>query len=189
MPESIRQSARPAPRFRAPRRRRAGLRGALTSLCVVCIGVLAGVLSAGGTYALWGDDASIMGATITSGILDLDVSGSPDSAHWSKLLPGEHHVQFVTVENTGNIPLALSGLAAQSGGDSGSFEVRLELVSGAADCSPQLSGADALGNPVTLGTMPAASVARLCVDVSLADSALPGHEAQFSLTLTADQGS
>src|SRR5690554_5165764 len=113
MPESIRHSARPAPRSRAPRRRRAGLRGALTSLGVVCIGVLAGVLSAGGTYALWGDDASITGATITSGILDLDVLGTVDSAHWSKLLPGEHHVQFVTVENTGNIPLALSALATQ----------------------------------------------------------------------------
>lgn len=159
----------------------------VTSLCAVTAASITGVLSAGGTYALWTDDAGMSGTVITSGILDLEVTGSLDSLHWSTLLPGEHHVQFVSVQNTGNIPLDLSALAAQSGGDVGSFELRLELVDDQDACSSPIPGADSLGDTVGLGIMAPGSVAHLCVDVSLSGSALPADDAVFSLSLTANQ--
>ncbi|HRN30029.1 MAG TPA: TasA family protein, partial [Terrimesophilobacter sp.] len=118
-----------------PPRHRVSLGGVFTSLCAVAAGTFAAVLSAGGTYALWNDDASIEASEITSGILDLSVTGTLDSTHWSKLLPGEHHVQYVVVANTGNIPLDLSALSSQTGGDVGSFELRLEVVGETDACS------------------------------------------------------
>lgn len=174
------------PAHRAPRRR-VSLGGVFTSLCAVTIGTFAAVLSVGGTYALWNDDASISGSEITSGVLDVSVTGSIDSTHWSKLLPGEHHVQYVVVTNTGNVPLDLSALTAQTDGDVGSFELRLELIDDGDACSSPIPGADALGSNVGLGIMAPADVAHLCLDVTLSGTAQPGDDADFSLTLTADQ--
>lgn len=187
MPELSPHTDRRMPRHRALRRRVVSLKGVVTSLCAVSAGTFAAVLGAGGTYALWNDAAAVDGTVITSGVLDLDVTGSIESAHWSKLLPGEHHVQYVTVENTGNIPLDLSALAAQTDGDVGSFELRLQLVGEADTCSSPIGGADALGSTVGLGVMAPASVARLCVDVTLSTTALPGDDADFSMTLTGGQ--
>ena len=174
------------PAHRAPRRH-VSLRGVVTSLCAVTAGTFVALLSAGGTYALWNDDAAMSGTVITAGILDLEVNGTLASSHWTNLLPGEHHVQFVEVENTGNIPLDLSALPAQTGGQLGSFELRLELVDDGDACSAVIGGADSLGDTVGLGIMPPASVSRLCVDVTLSVTGQPGHEADFSLTLTGGQ--
>lgn len=187
MPELSPHTDRRTPRHRALRRPRVSLKGLVTSLCAVSAGTFAAVLGVGGTYALWNDASAIDGTVITSGILNLDVSGSLDSAHWSKLLPGEHHVQHVAVENTGNIPLDLSALAAQTGGDVGSFELRLQLVGTADACGSPIGGADALGGMVGLGVLAPASVVHLCVDVTLSATALPGDDAGFSLTLTGGQ--
>lgn len=169
--------------------RRSTLRGAFTSLVAVTAGTGAALFGTGGTYAVWNAEAAIEAPTVTSGVLDLEVSGALDSAHWSKLLPGEHDVQFVVVENTGNIALDLSVLTAQIAGDAGSFEVRLELVGEADSCSTPIGGADALGSTVSLGMMAPAEVSHLCLDVTLSETALPGDDADFSLTLTADQES
>ncbi|MBX3094476.1 MAG: SipW-dependent-type signal peptide-containing protein [Cryobacterium sp.] len=174
------------PAHRAPRRR-VSLRGVFTSLCAVTVGIFAAVLSAGGTYALWNDDTAIDGPVVTSGVLDVELSGVLESTHWSKLLPGERHVQFVVVTNTGNIPIDLSALSAQTSGDPGSFELRLELVGEADACSSPIPGADALGSTVGLGIMAPGEVSHLCVDVTLSATALPGDDADFSLTLTAGQ--
>ena len=177
---------RPAHRAK---RRRVSVRSVVTSLCAVTAATFTGVLSAGGTYALWNADTSFEGPSVTSGVLDLKVTGDLDSLHWSALVPGEHHVQFVTVQNTGSIPLDLSALAAQSGGDVGSFELRLELVDDEDACSSPIPGDDSLGDTVALGIMAPGAAAHLCVDVSLSAVALPGDDAVFSLALTADQES
>lgn len=187
MPRVSRTASVRSPRHRALRGRRLSLSGAFSSLVAVTAGAVVALLGTGATYALWKGEAPLDATTITSGILDLEVTGAIDSAHWSALLPGEHHVQFVTVENTGNIPIDLSALATQTGGDSGSFELRLELVADAASCPSSIGGVDALGTPVPLGAIQASVVARLCVDVSLSSTALPGHDAVFALSLTADQ--
>ena len=179
-------SERP-PCRRASSRRGVSLARAFTSLVAATAGIFLALLGTGGTYALWSGEESLEGSTVTSGILDLDVLGTVDSAHWSKLLPGEHHVQFVTVENTGNIPHALSALATQDDGDDGSFELRLELVASDETCATPIAGTDALGTQVGLGTILASETAHLCIDVTLSSSALPGHDAEFELELTADQ--
>lgn len=186
MPRKLSDASKRQPAHRAPRRR-VSLRGVFTSLGAVTVGTFAAVLSAGGTYALWNAEAPLEATEITSGILNMSVTGSLDSSHWSKLLPGEHHVQFVVVTNTGNIPVDLSALSAQTDGDSGSFELRLELVDEADACSSPISGADALGSTVGLGIMAPGAVSHLCLDVTLSGTALPGHDADFSLTLTAGQ--
>lgn len=187
MPELRPHTDRRAPRHRAMRRRRVSVKGMVTSLCAVSAGTFAAVLGAGGTYALWNDASPIDGTVIMSGILDLDVTGGLDSTHWSKLLPGERHVQYVEVENTGNVPLDLSVLGAQIDGDVGSFELRFQLVDEADACSSPIGGADALGSTVGLGVLAPASGARLCVDVTLSATALPGDDADFSMTLTSGQ--
>lgn len=188
MPSTMQPRAlRRPPRHRALARRRVSLKGAFASLVAVAAGTCVALVGTGGTYALWAGETEIDAVTISSGILDLEVTGTLDSAHWSKLLPGEHLVQYVAVENTGNIPLDLSVLTAQTDGDAGAFEVRLELVGEADACPTPVGGPDALGATVPLSTLPPSAVARLCVDVSLSSSALPGQDADFALTLTADQ--
>lgn len=177
------------PRHRASTRRRVSLKGTLTSLVAVTTGTCVALAGVGGTYAVWNGEGQIDPTTISSGILDLDVTGSLDSSQWSTLLPGEHHVQFVVVENTGNIPLELSALATQTGGDSGSFELRLELVDDSSSCTSPILGADALGATVGLGTMLPSAVSHLCVDVTLSATALPGDDAALAVALTADQES
>src|SRR5690606_24428639 len=142
---------RRSPRHRGKRQRYGGLKGVLTSLCAVPLGSFAAILATAGTYATWNDASAIVGTTITSGRREHTVTGDISSTHWSKLLPGEHHVQFISIENTGNIPLQLSVLSAQSGGDAGSFELRLELVGQSQSCGSSVLGANALGNMVVLG--------------------------------------
>ena len=178
-----------APRHRSKRRRFVSLGGVLTSLGAVSLGTFVALLSVGGTYALWNDESELEGTAITSGILELVVVGTLDSSHWSMLLPGERHVQFVVVENTGNIPLELSALAAQPEGELGSFEVRLELVDAVGGCTYPSPGLDDFGSTVALGVLAPGSFSHLCVDVTLSATALPGDGALFALTLTADQES
>lgn len=69
-----------------------------------------GLSSVGGTYAMWADEATVEGTTITTGTAELSArwaSRAPESV-WQNLLPGESASRELTLENTGAVPLEVT---------------------------------------------------------------------------------
>ncbi|WP_460736785.1 TasA family protein [Nocardioides ginkgobilobae] len=78
---------------------------------VALVGAL-GLVGGLGTQAYWTDAATVSGATITSGSLDLEVE-SQDSYTWtalsiSDLAPGESTAESLTISNAGTTPFTVS---------------------------------------------------------------------------------
>src|SRR5690554_5708050 len=97
---------------RRPHRAGRGLAKALlASASAIAAGVLVAVLAAGGSYALWVDEASISAGTVVSATIGLTIDEQPSvqlaDSSWSNLLPGEYVSQAVTLKNTGSIPVRL----------------------------------------------------------------------------------
>lgn len=72
--------------------------------------LLVGLSSVGGTYAMWADEATVEGTTITTGTAELSArwaSRAPESV-WQNLLPGESASRELTLENTGAVPLEVT---------------------------------------------------------------------------------
>lgn len=110
-------------RAERPRRGRRLGRGPLVVLSVAA--ALASVTSIG-TYAFWKDTATVTGATITSGTLDVKVNGGGADVDniptWTPLqltnmAPGESIASVLTLKNAGNVPLTLSLTASAAAAD------------------------------------------------------------------------
>lgn len=106
-----------------PRRERRLGRGPLVVLSVTA--ALASVTTIG-TYALWRDTATVTGATISSGTLDLKVNGGGTDVDnlptWAPLqltnmAPGESIASVLTVKNAGNVPYVLGMTATAAAVD------------------------------------------------------------------------
>ena len=82
-----------------------------TPAVVALVGAL-GLVGGLGTQAYWNDAATVSGATVTSGSLDLQVAGQ-DSYTWtalsiSDLAPGESTAESLTISNAGTTPFTVS---------------------------------------------------------------------------------
>lgn len=77
------------------------------SVAAVSLAVFLAVVTAGSTYALWSDIATVPGATITAGSATLAAS-TPVGIAGSQLYPGQSVTVDFTVHNTGDVPLGLS---------------------------------------------------------------------------------
>ena len=93
--------------------------------------VLAGLSTAGGTYAFWTDRAGADAGTLSTGTAALEARwvSARDEVEPRDLLPGEVARRSLAVENTGDVPLSLS--ATTSGGLPG-LEISLEATGGGA---------------------------------------------------------
>lgn len=107
---------------RQHRRRRLG-RGPLVLLSATA--ALASVTTIG-TYAAWNDAATVTGATISSGTLDLKVNGGSGDVDniptWTPLqltnmAPGESIASVLTVKNSGTVPITLAMTATAAAND------------------------------------------------------------------------
>lgn len=76
------------------------------SAIAVCLAVLFAVVAAGGTYALWSDSTTVPGATISAGSATISVT-SPTGIAGQQLYPGQSATAEFTVQNIGDVPLAL----------------------------------------------------------------------------------
>lgn len=89
----------------------------LAALAMVLLWV--GLTSVGGTYAMWADEATVEGTSLTTGTAELSArwaSRAPESV-WQNLLPGESASRELTLENSGAVPLEVTmSLDAQATG-------------------------------------------------------------------------
>ena len=72
--------------------------------------LLVGLSSVGGTYAMWTDEATVEGTTLTTGTAELSArwADSTQESVWQNLLPGESAHRKLTLENTGAVPLEVT---------------------------------------------------------------------------------
>lgn len=80
----------------------------LAALAMVLLWV--GLTSVGGTYAMWADEATVEGTSLTTGTAELSArwaSRAPESV-WQNLLPGESASRELTLENSGAVPLEVT---------------------------------------------------------------------------------
>lgn len=82
----------------------------LLSAVIAAMLLLAGLSNIGGTYAMWTDEATVEGGTITTGTASLTAQWDADDSEptWSNLLPGESADRRLTLENTGSVPMEVT---------------------------------------------------------------------------------
>lgn len=166
-----------------------------------------------GTQAYWNDAATVSGATITSGSLDLlvdGVQGNPSTYAWSSLAmtnmaPGESKAGTVTLSNAGTTPFTVSATATASGNLDPHVTARVVLAGSATTDSTYprqetCTGGtqtfnDTLGNTgktvvSSTATMAAGTTLVVCVSLTLATNApnsMQGKSYTPVFTLTATQ--
>ncbi|WP_300539195.1 SipW-dependent-type signal peptide-containing protein [uncultured Nocardioides sp.] len=177
---------------------------------------LVGALGLGGglgTQAYWTDQATVTGATVTSGSLDLlvdGVQGNPSTYTWSSLSmtdmsPGESKAGTVTLSNAGTTPFTVAATATASGNLDPHVTARV-VLSGSATTDntyprqETCSGGtqtfdDTLGNSgktviSSTSTMAAGGTLVVCVSLTLATNApnsMQGKSYTPVFTFTATQ--
>ncbi|GAA3662338.1 hypothetical protein [Microbacterium marinilacus] len=184
----------PSPQTR--RARRAGVRRARRLRAVVMSTLAATALlflalsGTSGSYALWEDDTVVDAGTVRAGTAALTASWSADhdDVAWSNLLPGESARASITVENTGDVPLALNAAATTAAG----FELR--ATAGAcpatalpgealSESSAALASTDV---PDAVVVQPGQST-EACVEVRATSALTPAAQAAFTLTVSGTQ--
>lgn len=170
--------------LRARRRQRGRRRARQTAVAATALvaATVLGILTSGGTYALWSDEAPLDAGILRSGTTGLSVTGGISAAAFQNLLPGEVVAQQVTVVNTGGTDMALD---AAIGATTTGFDVRVELAAASCGIAPlQAGGTTALGTtPTGLGSVDAGQSRSLCVEVTALAAALPSQSAPFVITL------
>lgn len=131
---------------------------------VAAVLLLVGLSNVNGTYAMWVDEASVEGTTLTTGTAALSahwVDSEQESA-WKNLLPGESSDREAILENTGTVPL----------------EVTMSLDSSAPGF--------ALASPTPLVIEPGRT-ATLTVDLTATEDLHPGDEIALEIHLEGTQ--
>ncbi|VXB96467.1 TasA family protein [Nocardioides sp. AX2bis] len=105
-------------RAERPHGRRLG-RGPLVVLSVTAA---LGSVTSIGTYAFWNDTATVAGATITSGTLDLKVNDADNLPTWTpfsmtNMAPGESRAAVLTLRNTSPTPFTVAATGSATGAD------------------------------------------------------------------------
>ena len=198
-----------APRRAVARRVRGGpWRPGIVAL-VGALGLVGGL----GTQAYWNDQATVTGATVTSGTLDLlvdGVQGNPATYSWSSLsmtdmAPGESKAGTVTLSNAGTTPFTVAATATASGNLDPHVTARVVLAGTATTATTYrrqeaCAGGtqtfnDTLGNSgktviASTSTMAAGATLVVCVSLTLATNApnsMQGKSYTPVFTFTATQ--
>ena len=198
-----------APRRAVARRVRGGpWRPGIVAL-VGALGLVGGL----GTQAYWNDQATVTGATVTSGTLDLlvdGVQGNPATYSWSSLsmtdmAPGESKAGTVTLSNAGTTPFTVAATATASGNLDPHVTARVVLAGSATTDTtyPRQEACaggtqtfnDTLGNSgktviASTSTMAAGATLVVCVSLTLATNApnsMQGKSYTPVFTFTATQ--
>lgn len=184
------------PRHRGHRRR---LRAALGLGTVLCIGVV-------GTQAAWTDSVAVVGATFSTGSIDLVVDDLDDNVPFTTInmtgmVPGSSTAGVLTVKNAGSVPLAYTAASAATNADGKGLRTALAVkVTGAASTSGSApsrtcAGATLAGTGSTLvgslvssaRTLAPGASETLCVQVTLPTTAASAlQSATTTATLTFD---
>lgn len=198
-----------APRRAVARRVRGGpWRPGIVAL-VGALGLVGGL----GTQAYWNDQATVTGATVTSGTLDLlvdGVQGNPATYSWSSLsmtdmAPGESKAGTVTLSNAGTTPFTVAATATASGNLDPHVTARVVLAGSATTDTtyPRQEACaggtqtfnDTLGNSgktviASTSTLAAGATLVVCVSLTLATNApnsMQGKSYTPVFTFTATQ--
>jgi hypothetical protein len=177
-------------------------RSILKALAAVTAALFVGVISTGGTYALWNKSATIAGGTVTAGAATLAIS-TPLSMPSTLLYPGLTTYGVFVVTNSGTVPLqltvqSLTGVASTPFSQSLTVSVAVDPGAGGtvADC-PAIASypwsrvatsptAGSLGSTLNVGAS-----ATLCVSTALASNAPAAAQGQsvpsFTLTIGGTQ--
>ncbi len=179
---------------------------------VALVGAL-GLVGGLGTQAYWNDQATVTGATGTSGTLDLlvdGVQGNPATYSWSSLsmtdmAPGESKAGTVTLSNAGTTPFTVAATATASGNLDPHVTARVVLAGTATTDTtyPRQEACtggtqtfnDTLGNSgktviASTSTMAAGATLVVCVSLTLATNApnsMQGKSYTPVFTFTATQ--
>lgn len=114
----------------APRPRRAGPWRPLVVALVGAWGLVGGL----GTQAYWNDQATVTGATVTSGSLTMTVNGEDtDTYTWdalgiSQLAPGESRAAILTIGNTGTTPFRISTTGTPHASSDGGLRSKMRFT-------------------------------------------------------------
>lgn len=179
---------------------------------VALVGAL-GLVGGLGTQAYWNDQATVTGATVTSGTLDLlvdGVQGNPTTYSWSSLsmtdmAPGESKAGTVTLSNAGTTPFTVAATATASGNLDPHVTARVVLAGSATTDTtyPRQEACaggtqtfnDTLGNSgktviASTSTLAAGATLVVCVSLTLATNApnsMQGKSYTPVFTFTATQ--
>ena len=179
---------------------------------VALVGAL-GLVGGLGTQAYWNDQATVTGATVTSGTLDLlvdGVQGNPATYSWSSLsmtdmAPGESKAGTVTLSNAGTTPFTVAATATASGNLDPHVTARVVLAGSATTdttyprqeaCAGGIQTFnDTLGNSgktviASTSTLAAGATLVVCVSLTLATNApnsMQGKSYTPVFTFTATQ--
>lgn len=167
------------------------VRGMLVTTAIVAGAALLGVSAAGGSFASWRVAASVSPSTVSSGSLDIAISGpgiigpgaasyAMDATPWSALIPGDVVTREVSVTNTGTVPVTLSVSTSPS------TVIDVRVQSGL--CAGTITGDSSTTTPATLdGTLAGGASTTVCIQVSLTPAAVQNQSAPFTMTFTGDQ--
>jgi hypothetical protein len=159
------------------------------SAAAVLLGVLAAAGTAAGSFAYLNSTAVVGNAsTISAGtsVLTLQQGAGVPSSNltlsntvWNRMLPGDFAGQAVTINNTGDVPLAISTRL------SGAIAWDVRVASGACPVT-QLTGATQTTTSTSLSTIAAGASATVCIQAVLPTSAantVQGTSPVVSLTV------
>ncbi|MFQ6484495.1 SipW-dependent-type signal peptide-containing protein [Brachybacterium epidermidis] len=153
------------------RRMPAPLRAA-AFLALMLLAVLSGM---GGSYALWSDQQSLEGGTVTTGTAALDAQWRDEGGtQMENLVPGQSGSRSAVLRNEGDTPLEISASAESSA-------MRVGAIAGACTSPSDAAGLDddpvPLPSPSSGGTLVLASQesAEVCVTFTAGPELTPGQ--------------
>lgn len=167
------------------------LRSLATATALLTASTLIGIAAAGGTYALLNDKATMKGATVTSGNLQLLINNA-QAANLGNftITPARAQAKSFVITNTGDVNVNLSAAATNTSAQAlvANTRIRVTPVASAAACQPGLSGQQAPLASYTnsnLGSLNKGTTGFFCLELSLAPGT-PVEQSgqQFSFTLT-----
>lgn len=165
------------PRHRALRT--APLRSMLTVTSTVAGATLIGLGAAGTTLALWVDESPLNAPVINSGTMSLTVEEQTGTyelvGDWNRMLPGDRYEHVVDVETLGSVDSTIVATANASN----NFEVRIKKGA--------CNGTALPPTPASLGTWLAGESSLVCVEVTLAPTAVEGASESVVVDFVATQ--
>lgn len=172
-------------------------------------------LASTGTFAFWTDSATVAGATLTGGTINLELKDGANpfvdsvSDHAAldidAMVPGNTVAAVLTVRNSGTAPLTFVASSAATNPDTknlaGALVVKVTAASAVTGSSPTartcagtaLTGSGTVLNSALVGTaieLAAASTTTVCVQIGLpngASTSLQGATTDVTLTFTGTQ--
>lgn len=172
------------------------LRSLATATAMLAASTLVGVAAAGGTYALLNDKATMNGATIKSGTLQLQIqgSGSYNFGNFS-VTPNTPVAKSFTLTNVGDVNVSLSAASTTTSGSQlvPNARIRITPVTSTAACVPGLPGQQgpvASYTNTNVGNLAKGTSSIYCLELSLdqgTSANFSGQSFPFTVTISGAQ--